>query len=132
VIRCFPDPHPDELFYSICARYSDRMRFPSIRALNRDLFGSPAVLPSIAFPSRFAALLENLSDVYDYSLDKFINEHTLFPLFRPFLPQDRVLLLEEAMRGEKGSGSYTRIGISNSGCCSRKVSTHIDIDTTRW
>jgi len=112
VIRCFPDPHPDELFFSICARYSDRMRFPSIHALNRDLFGSHAVVPTIAFPSRFAALLENLPDVYGYSMDKFLNEHTLFPLFRPFLPQDRVLLLKEAMRGEKGGSAYTRIGIN--------------------
>ena len=88
------------------------MRYPSINALNRDLYCSHAVKPTIAFPSRFAALLENLPDTYGYSIDKFINEHTLFPLFQPFLPQDRVLLLKEAMRGEKGGSAYTRIGIN--------------------
>jgi len=60
MITCFPDPHPDEIFYSLCARYANRMKYSAKTAVTRDLFGSNAPLVNIAFPSRLGTLVANL------------------------------------------------------------------------
>src|SRR6266568_3145737 len=99
MITCFPNPYPDELFYSICARYSERMRYPTKIAVTKDLFDCSSVVATIAFPCRLASLVNNLPTTYGYSIDRFIDEHTFFPFFRPFLPQNRLLGIREAMRG---------------------------------
>ena len=112
MIACFTDPYPDEIFYSICARYSEKVRYSSIGAVNRDLFSVSEVTPTIALPSRLATLIDNLPNDYGYSVDTFIDEHTLFPLFRPFLSQDQLLCMREDMREEKGSRAYTRAGMT--------------------
>jgi Tn7-like transposition protein D/TniQ len=113
MLASFPSPYPDELFYSICARYSERMRYPTRRAVIKDLFSSLAVVATIALPSRLATLVDKLPTIYNYSADKFIDEHTLFPLLRPFLSHDRILYMREDMKGEKGASVYMRSGITS-------------------
>src|SRR5436853_7540042 len=110
MLTCFPDPYPDEIFYSICARYSERMRYQSRNTLKRDLFGNSEVIPAIALPCHLAALVENLPCTSRYSVDRFIDEHTLFPLFSPFLSQEQLFRTREDMEGEKGSFVYARTG----------------------
>jgi hypothetical protein len=29
MIGCFPDPYPDELLYSVCARFHERVQYPN-------------------------------------------------------------------------------------------------------
>jgi hypothetical protein len=43
MIANFPDPYPDELFYSVAARYKERMGYGSIASVARDFFGSSTV-----------------------------------------------------------------------------------------
>ncbi len=112
MITCFPTPYPDEIFYSICARYSERMGYQTKRAVTKDLFGSSHVAATVALPCRFTYLVNNLPSTYGYSIDKFIDEHTFFPFFRSFLSQSRVLGIREAMREKKGADSYRRLGIT--------------------
>ncbi len=112
MITCFPKPYPDEIFYSICARYSDRMRYSTKQAVAKDVFGCSAIHSTIVFPCHLAYLVNNLPKSYSYSIDRFIDEHTFFPFFRPFLPQNRLYTLREAMSGNKGSSVYLRFGIT--------------------
>lgn len=138
MLTCFPDPYPDEIFYSICARYSERMRYPSIEAVKRDLFSVSHAVVTIAMPYRLASFVSNLPRNYDYSVDRFINEHTLFPLFRPFLFEDQLLRMREDMRAGKGSHAHTRSGVTNYDIPFPKVehlrfcSVCINEDRKRW
>ncbi|PHJ61152.1 hypothetical protein VF02_20420 [Nostoc linckia z1] len=38
MLCAFPDPYPGELVYSICARFQERVQYPSLRSTVEDLF----------------------------------------------------------------------------------------------
>jgi TniQ len=96
---CFPDPYPDELLYSLCARYSDRVRYPNHRMVMVELFGSPEVTVAKDLPSRLGHLEACLSPHSYYTLDNLINNHTLLPYFRPFLRYPNPERIRESMSG---------------------------------
>jgi len=51
MIATLPTPYPDELLYSLCARYCDRMHYPSKRSAIQELFGTGNVIASVGLPS---------------------------------------------------------------------------------
>jgi hypothetical protein len=57
---CFPDPYPDELLYSLCARYSNRARYPRRKVVVAELFGTSFALPAVDLPTRLDALVAAL------------------------------------------------------------------------
>jgi hypothetical protein len=57
LIRCFPDPYPDEILYSICARYGDRVKYPGQCSILRELFGVRHANMSLDFPCRLGYFL---------------------------------------------------------------------------
>ena len=85
----FPNPLPDELFYSICARYHDDSPNSSCQQSMKDLYGIINVSAMVEFPSRLNAIILRLSPRTTLSAEKFINDNTLLPLFLPFLPTVR-------------------------------------------
>ncbi len=62
-----PIAYPDELLYSLCARYSERMQYPSARGVIRDLFGSEEIIVTVGFPGYLGNLVSNLSPGHHYS-----------------------------------------------------------------
>ncbi len=60
MIGSFPVGHPDELLYSICARYGDRMSYPERTSISQELFGAPqlAAISDLPLPKRQRARLE--------------------------------------------------------------------------
>ena len=60
MITVFPDPYPDELLYSVCARYGDRMCYPSRMSLTAELFGNPNVVATLDLPSHLNRLVSVL------------------------------------------------------------------------
>ena len=103
MIGYFPDPYPDELFYSLCARYSERMQYPGKTAVHQDLFGLLMGNATIDLPGHldfFAAALPPGHRCGE--VNRVIERHTLWPLYRPFLPVDRQQAVLVAMRGVTG------------------------------
>jgi len=103
MIGYFPDPYPDELFYSLCARYSERMQYPSKTAVNQELFGLMRANASIDLPGHldfFAAALP--PDHSCGQVKRLIERHTLWPFYRPFLSIERQQAVLAAMRGVAG------------------------------
>lgn len=98
MIGCFPDPYPDELLYSVCARYSQRMHYPNRLSVLQDLFGV-VTTPVIDLPGHLEALTAALPPGSSYSVDYFIDKHTLLPLYRPFLAQEKYAQLRIDMAG---------------------------------
>ena len=56
MIGHFPAPLPDELLYSVCARYSERVKYRNKEAVMAELFGRRGAAASIDLPSHLAFL----------------------------------------------------------------------------
>ena len=107
----FPDPHPDELFYSLCARFSERMRYTTLRQAVEELFGDGHVIATVAFPSHLNQLVDRLPPGSRYTAASLIADHTLLPFFGPFLPSSRLKRLRADMRGKRGPSLHMRAGV---------------------
>lgn len=87
MITVFPDPYPDELLYSVCARYQERMMWGNQKTTLEDLFGSNTVVAVVDLPGHVDALISHLPAGHRYSSDEIIDRHTLLPYFLHFLRQ---------------------------------------------
>jgi len=104
MIGHIPIPLPDELLYSLCARYSERMDYPTASRINAELFGSGGISSSIDLPRHLDYLDANLPHGHLLTADTIINTRTLFPFYRPFLSSERVARIRDAMKGSNDSG----------------------------
>ncbi len=102
MIGYFPEPYPDELLYSVCGRYSDRVKYPNFKSLLRELFGERASIAAVDLPSHLNHLVTVLPLGHCYTVDRLIDEHTLLPFYSPFCPLERVNRTREDMRGDEG------------------------------
>lgn len=107
-------PHKDELLYSTCARFHISRRYSTQNETLEELFGSKNANAIIALPNRLDILCSNLSEASQYTSDKIISEHTLFPFYRPFLPKNRVDKIIQGMKGNNGWTTHNASGISQS------------------
>jgi hypothetical protein len=78
MIGFFPDPYPDELLYSACARYGERVNYPNKQMMVRDLFGKRGLSAIVDFPTRLEFLLSSIPN-HKYSAEEIINQKTLYP-----------------------------------------------------
>ena len=113
VITCFPDPYPDELIYSVYARYQVRMGLRSGWATILKLLGSNA-RAVIDLPYHLGHLTDALPPGHCYTIDYFIDNHTLLPFYRPFLPAERVKRIRSDMAGTSASAIHKTAGITPS------------------
>ncbi len=111
MIPCFPDPFPDEILYSVWARYRDRVQYSDEAKVTEELFGG-TVGVIVDLPCYLKYLVEHLPPGNSYTVDWLVDHHTLFPFYGPFLPQERYDRLREQMISGPGSALHTRAGIS--------------------
>lgn len=111
MIGCFPDPYPDELLYSVCARFHDRMPYPNKKATLRELFGTINRTATIDLPCHLGQLLKNLPPTHRYTVNQIIDGHTMLPLFSHFLPPERILKIRQDMEGSGGLSIHKRSGV---------------------
>jgi hypothetical protein len=112
MIACFPDPHPDELLFSVCARFDSRMIYPSKVTAVQRMFGSNSASVSVDLPNRLDHLVGALLTPHYYTADGFIDDNTLFPFYAPFVPPARALAVRREMRRSGGYHVYERLGIT--------------------
>lgn len=97
MIGFFPDPYPDELFYSICSRYHFRTKYKSKIYTVTELFGKNITPTPLWLPHHLGHFIEALPAGHRYSVDRLIDKHTLVPLFGPFLPPKHLQQLRKNM-----------------------------------
>jgi|SRR5579859_6722928 len=107
----FTDPHDEELLFSACGRYHDRLQYGSYRDTMQDLFGIDTITAAADLPSNLAALVERLGPGHRYTVDSLIDQHTLLPFYSPFCPPERLQELREDMYGSRGGAIHNRAGI---------------------
>ncbi|MEW6540809.1 MAG: TnsD family transposase [Bacillota bacterium] len=108
----FPALYPDELLYSALARYHVWSRNAGYKDTVHDLFGSRTACAIADLPNRLQALYDRLPPGSLNTPDRIIEKHTLFPLYRPFLPQKRAARIRQLMKdGTEGGKIHITIGI---------------------
>lgn len=106
-----PVPYPDELLYSIIARYHLRSGNTSPKATIEDLFSSRTATAIVDMPCNIDVLCENISKINKIEPENLILYHTLFPYYTAFLRQDRVEFAMAAMRSDFGGNIHSSMGI---------------------
>jgi hypothetical protein len=107
----FPTSYPDELLYSICARFSDRVSYPNAKSILQELFGAPTASAVIDLPNRLDYLAASLPEGTSLTLDGLILRHTLFPFFSSFIQPVLVRQLRTSMESRCGPTAHMRSGI---------------------
>jgi len=110
----FPTPYREELLYSLCARYTLRVSYPSAKSVLQDLFGAPTTCAVVDLPSRLNYLAASLPIGTSLTLNRLINRHSLFPFFSAFLPPARVKQIRKDMQPSSGPTTHMRSGIMGS------------------
>ncbi|TCO71812.1 TnsD family Tn7-like transposition protein [Marinisporobacter balticus] len=118
MLTFFTDPHEDELLYGAIARYHYYIGNIDYKDTLRELFGKDSVIPSLYLPCNLEHLAKQLGK--KYTLDYLIKNHTLFPFYAPFLPQERKNTLINTMKYEDGQGIYTRLGMIAGSICKKE------------
>ncbi len=107
----FPSMFSDELFYSCCARYHNESGNAEVMQTLDDLFGMPHMVFDPSYPKNLDYLVAQLNNIID--VNQIIYEHTIFPLFVPFLNRGRVDHLYKMFRGEGKNYANHILGIKN-------------------
>lgn len=114
MIGFFPRAYPDEALYSICARYSEMVSYPSKSAINVELFGTPFFVVDTQLPSHLGWLAKALPSNSPYTVDALIDRHTLLPFYAPFLPPSKVQKIRKLMSRDNGVSIRILAGITSS------------------
>lgn len=107
----FPTPYTDELFYSLCARYGNRVSYSASKSLLVDLFNSSTASAVIDLPNRLNSFTRLLPKGSLLTADRLINQHTLLPFFSAFLTHERVEQIRTDMRSSSGPAPQMRSGV---------------------
>ncbi len=119
MLSFFTDPYEDEILYSAIARYHYYYGNADYKDTLFEIFGSRSAIPSIAFPSRLNYLSDQLTNKI-YSSSYFIEKHTLYPFYSPFLSkkmQDDIVAL---MKNGGGKGIHAKIGMTAGSICNKE------------
>lgn len=84
MLMYFPKPYPDEILYSVLARLWRHLGQPSLRDFMMQLFRLPFATPVIDMPGNLEVLARQIPKRAGLSVDRMIDELTLFPYFAAF------------------------------------------------
>jgi Tn7-like transposition protein D/TniQ protein len=114
MIGYFPTAYPDELLYSICARFGELVDYRSKLAVHVDLFGNKGNTAIVDLPSHLGYLIANLPPGHPHTVDRLIDDYTLFRYYAPFLEVKRAARIRQLMSGSSSLAVQTYVG-RNSG-----------------
>jgi hypothetical protein len=100
MIGYFPKPYPDELLYSIVARYLSHT-LNCYSAGSRDLFGKSAKAVNFYLPNHIESLSNNIKGTIEINPLDFIENHTMYPFTRYFASEAKSQEHLDSMLGSK-------------------------------
>jgi len=112
MITHFPEPYDDELFFSVLARFAERMAYPALYSPLVELFGVRHGIPAVELPNKLDQLISVLPPGSHHTAQSFIERNTLLPLYAPFLVSNAYELIVANMRGGDIRTTQLRSGIS--------------------
>lgn len=110
----FPVAHDDELLGSIIARFVERQGLEDDKVALDQLFGSRKIVPSSVLQGHVDQLLENVGHLWTVSARDLLEQHTLVPVFRPFVAAKAYERFIRDLCGEGKNHSMLRTGLNAS------------------
>ena len=108
MLGSFPSPYPDELLYSVVARYHIRSGNKSFRQTHQELFETTELQPDkIILPNNLNFLASQLPVGSKLTVESLIKKNTLYPFFRTFLTPIEIYSFKNLLR-EKSSTSISQ------------------------
>ena len=102
-MRNFPVPYSNELIYSTIARAGVYQGIVSPKQLLDEVYGNRKVIATLDLPSHLGVIAKHLQQTGCYFVQQLIYEHTLFPLYAPFVGKERrdevIRLMEHQAQG---------------------------------
>lgn len=115
----FPAPYPDELLYSIVARYHIRSGNKSFRQTHEELFETTDLQPDkIILPNNLNFLVKQLPQGSKLTVESLIKRNTLYTFFRTFLTPVEIYSFKNLLR-EKSSTSISQSAKISTQECNR-------------
>ncbi len=99
----FPEIYPDELVFSVCSRYHERMGYHTSSGSGRDMFGAPFVRVAVDLPHRLGDLCKAMPFGHSYTPDRLLEQHTLYPLYASFVSPKHAARLRKGIIATRGS-----------------------------
>jgi hypothetical protein len=112
MLHWFPTPYPDELLYSILARYHIRSGNTSPKMTTEELFGKRTVRSVWDLPANIHTLLSQLG--FNWDVNEVIYNHTMYPYYAAFLLPEQAKKVKQSMIKNQGSTIHTRTGVAAS------------------
>ena len=120
MISYFSQIYPDEILYSIIARYHNYSGNVGLKSTLVDIFSNVNVIPTIEFPSHISLLNEQISWIFGFESFYLIDKHTMFPYYKPFLPIERQESVLDKMVTGDGKGIKMEIGYIAGSLCAKQ------------
>lgn len=114
MIVFFPNPYPDELLYSILARYHARSGNQFFRTTMKDLFGKKSFSAVADMPCHIDSLVKRLPLFISLTANDIIINHTLYTYYTAFLPEHEVKYAFSLMKKPYGGSIHLKLGITAS------------------
>lgn len=116
----FPNPYPDEFIYSAIARAGVHHAITSPKQLLDEVFANRKVIATIDLPNHLSCVLRHLPP--NYTLEKLVYEHTLFPIYALFCPENIRLRCLKWMGNQSKGSIHLALGVAASKV--KQISTH--------
>ncbi len=108
----FPRPYPDELLYSVIARYAVHSGICSSKELVEELFLSRNAAAVVDFPGHLSTFVNQIAHLHPYTVDDWIQHHTLYPAYLPFVPSERAYQIIQSAKSNNANDIHTRMGVA--------------------
>lgn len=99
----FPVLYSQELVYSAVARSGVHSALASHKQLLDQVYGDRKVVATLDLPCQLQSIAQHLERTERFSVDVLLFEHTLFPLYAPFVDEDKrqkaIVLLASKTQG---------------------------------
>ncbi len=114
MIVYFPKPLPDEILYSMIARYGAHTLTTSYQPLMRVLYGKKSLETNIDLPGHMSLFSKNTQRVLSLTDDELINKHTLWPYYAHFIKKERYKETIESMKMNDARHMDLKCGLRSS------------------
>lgn len=111
MILQFPTPYPDELLYSVIARYHIRSGNIFWKHTLEDLFDKRTISATAFLPSGIGSLVQHLPQNTTLTKQTIIEKHTMYPFYTVFLPTEKAQSIYESMISDDGKKIYMQSGM---------------------
>ncbi|WP_150911809.1 TnsD family Tn7-like transposition protein [Marinobacter halotolerans] len=108
----FPIPYDKELLYSTVARAGIRQGIISPKQLLDEIYGNRKVIATLDLPNQLEKVTRWLPPAYN--VETLAYRHTLFPLYAPFIPEERRKRCLAWMAGESQGAIHLAMGVAAS------------------